>query len=116
MSTPTDTPEITQHSMSCEYPEGCSCGASKFNSLVLKLRALEARVKELEEQCAIIQSQVDNADVNLKQVKLCAEAGQVPEGALRIWAYWLEGFECWHFKDIPVNNPTHVIDIYPPQQ
>lgn len=45
-----------------------------------------------------------------------AGAGPVPAGAVRLWAYWLEGFQCWNVKDIAVNNPTHFIDIYPPQQ
>jgi hypothetical protein len=35
--------------MSCEYPEGCSCGASAFNSLKLENNNLREQLNELKE-------------------------------------------------------------------
>lgn len=34
----------SEHSMSCEFPEGCSCGASVFNALEKQANELERRV------------------------------------------------------------------------
>ncbi len=31
---------MRQHTMDCEYPEGCSCGASMFNRLLKQLEAV----------------------------------------------------------------------------
>ncbi len=33
---------MKEHSYSCEYPEGCSCGASEFNDLAVRARNLES--------------------------------------------------------------------------
>jgi hypothetical protein len=33
-----------KHSMACEYPEGCSCGASEFNKLREENQRLRAAV------------------------------------------------------------------------
>lgn len=48
-----------------------------------------------------------------------AEAGPVPEGAVRLWASYIEEMQDWSvysaFTD-PSEFDTHFIDIYPPQQ
>lgn len=37
------------HSMGCEYPEGCSCGASEHNNLVDRLERAEEVIQKLNE-------------------------------------------------------------------
>ncbi len=96
--------------------------------------ALQSRVKELEAQkwqdikvtkggetyplgtlLPMLESEIAQACAALR-LRPIAEAGPVSEGVIRLWAYWQEGFKCWNVKDIPVNDPTHFIDIYPPPQ
>lgn len=99
MNTTTDTPETDA---ACGTGNWIHCVDADFaRALERRAIAAEARVKELEAAL---------------RLRLIAEAGPVPEGAVRLWSYWQEGFQRWNIKDIPVNGPTHFIDIYPPQQ
>lgn len=38
------------HSMSCEYPEGCSCGASEWNRLERERDFYKSRVELLDKE------------------------------------------------------------------
>ncbi len=35
------------HSIACEYPEGCSCGASQFNAMEFKRNSLLMKTTEI---------------------------------------------------------------------
>ncbi len=48
-----------QHSMSCEYPEGCSCGATKFNSLLTELESARKDVKRMDHLAGELQREQD---------------------------------------------------------
>ena len=63
--------------------------------------AAEARVKELE---------------SARRLRPIAEAGPVPEGAVRLWAWFCLLTDMWRFADYQIPLAAHFIDIYPPQQ
>lgn len=48
---------MSEHSMACEYPEGCSCGASKSNDLQATVDRLrdQVRLRDLEADGVAIQ-------------------------------------------------------------
>jgi hypothetical protein len=136
MSTPqTDTPETDEIRQSYEQ-QRASVGdiLEELGSMERRAIAAEVRVKELEAQkwqdikvtkggetyslgtlLPMLESEIAQACAALR-LRPIAEAGPVSEGVIRLWAYWQEGFKCWNVKDIPVNDPTHFIDIYPPPQ
>ena len=135
MNTKTDTPETDRLSKSCDSFEQF---IAEFEIMERRAIAAEARVKELEAantdliqrlqervESYLASSKRDVQTIQQQAVELdrlraalrlrpVAEAGPVPEGAVRLWAYWLDGFRSWHFSDIPVNNPTHYVDVCPP--
>ena len=41
-----------EHSISCEFPEGCSCGASVFNALEKQANELEKQVGQMRRALA----------------------------------------------------------------
>ncbi len=49
---------MKQHSMACEFPEGCSCGATEWN-------ALEDEVKRLRDALGVIARNVDAGAVHI---------------------------------------------------
>jgi hypothetical protein len=49
---------MMQHSMACEFPEGCSCGASEYN-------AMEAEIKRLRDALGVIARNVDADAVHI---------------------------------------------------
>jgi hypothetical protein len=101
-------------------------------------RAAEARVKELEEantdliqrlqervESYLAASKRDVQTIQQQAVELdrlraalrlrpIAEAGPVPEGAVRLRG--LANGKHWGLSDVPWDDDTHFIDIYPPQQ
>jgi len=54
---------MRQHSMACEFPEGCSCGASELN-------AMETEIKRLRYALGVI---VRNVDAGAVHVSWCSD-------------------------------------------
>lgn len=120
--------------------DGDHVSADFARALERRAIAAEARVKELEsailfkETCQTCNAPCDPADVEAGECIWCivkqfkrerdearaalrlrpiAEAGPVPEGAVRLWVFYTGGN--WVFKPWKDNADTHFIDIYPPQ-
>jgi hypothetical protein len=99
MSTPqTDTPETDAAKKfiggGCEAVDVATC-----EKLERRAIAAEARVKELE------------AALRLRPI---AEAGPVPEGAVRVYSYYSDNYMGWLWSHFPSCDITHFSDIYPP--
>jgi hypothetical protein len=86
--------------------------------------AAEARAKELESKIADVERR--NYDTNRRlsdvlaeraalRLRPIAEAGPVPDGAVRIYGQYSPKFG-WTTSRLKCSSDTHFIDIYPPQQ
>lgn len=143
-TTPTDTPETDSSSWLVYDPiskfEREVVPVISSRALERRALAAEARVRELEaanaELIQRLQDRVESylaaskRDVQTTQqqaieldrlraalrLRPIAEAGPVPEGAVRLWAWRNDRITEWIFTDYPCHTATHVIDIYTPPQ
>ena len=82
-----------------------------------KAEAELCRVRHLYDEMVMVGEDKASPEASqLGVLRPIAEAGPVPEGAVRVYARFYAGLGEWRFYEGPVSQADSFIDIYPPQQ